>query len=124
MIEALPDLPPGTIGFRISGRLKREDYTDVLIPPMRAAVDRGEKLRILAVLDEQFHGLEPSAGWEDVKAGLDLGIRHHSAWERCAVVADAEWVRRATALFGWMAPGEFRVFGLGELAAAKAWLTE
>jgi hypothetical protein len=27
------------------------------------------------------------------------------------------------ALFGWMAPGESRLFGLGELDAAKAWLT-
>jgi hypothetical protein len=124
MIEALQDLPPGTIGFRISGRVKREDYTNVLMPPVRAAVDSGAKLRMLVVLDEDFHGLEPSAVWEDIKAGVDLGIRHRSAWERFAVVADAEWVRRAIALFGWMAPGEIRVFGLGELDAGKAWLTE
>jgi SpoIIAA-like len=123
MIEALPDSPPGTIGYRISGRLSREDYTNVLIPPIRAAVDRGEKLRILVLLDEEFHGLEPSAVWEDIKAGIDLGVRHHSAWERFAIVTDAEWVRRATALFGWMAPGELRLLGLGELDAAKAWLT-
>jgi hypothetical protein len=124
MIEALPDSPPGTIGFRISGRLNRRDYTSVLIPPIRAAVDRGGKLRILVLLDEEFHGLEPSAVWEDIKAALDLGVRHHSAWERFAIVTDAEWVRRATALFGWMAPGELRLFGLGELEAAKSWLTE
>jgi hypothetical protein len=124
MIEALPDSPPGTIGFRISGRLNRRDYTSVLIPPIRAAVDRGGKLRILVLLDEEFRGLEPSAVWEDIKAALDLGVRHHSAWERFAIVTDAEWVRRATALFGWMAPGELRLFGLGELEAAKSWLTE
>ena len=123
MIEALPDLPPGAIGFRISGRLSREDYTDVLIPPVRAAVDRGEKLRLLVLLDEEFHGLQAGAVWEDIKAALDLGVRHHSAWERFAVVTDAEWVRRGMALFGWMAPGESRLFGLGELDAAKAWLT-
>jgi hypothetical protein len=123
MVEALPDSPPGTMEFRISGRLNREDYTNALIPPIRAAVDRGEKLRILVLLDEEFHGLEPSAVWEDIKAGIDLGVRHHSAWERFAIVTDAEWVRRATALFGWMAPGELRLFGLGELGAAKAWLT-
>jgi hypothetical protein len=123
MIEALPDLPTGTIGFRISGRLKQEDYANVLIPPLRAAVERGGKIRMLVVLDEEFHGLEPSAVWEDVKSGLDLGIRHRSAWERVAVVTDAEWVRRATALFGWMASGEIRLFGLGEVDAATAWLT-
>jgi hypothetical protein len=108
MIEALPDAPAGTIGFRISGRLSREDYTDVLIPPVRAAVDRGEKLRLLVLLDDEFHGLQAGAVWEDIKAALDLGVRHHSAWERFAVVTDAEWVRRGMALFGWMAPGESR----------------
>jgi hypothetical protein len=123
MIEALPDSPTGTIGFRISGRLSREDYTQVLIPPVRAAVDRGEKLRMLVLLDDEFHGLEPGALLEDVKAGLDLGVRHHSAWERFAVVTDAEWVRRAMALFGWMGPGDIRLFALGELDAAKAWLS-
>jgi SpoIIAA-like len=123
MIKAMSDLPAGTIGFRISGRLTREDYTNVLMPPVHEAVDRGEKLRVLVLLDDEFHGLEAAAAWEDVKAGLDVGIRHHGAWERFAVVTDAEWVRRGTALFGWMAPGEIRLFGLGELDAATAWLT-
>jgi len=32
----------------------------VLIPPVRAAVDRGEKLRLVVLLDE-FHGLRGMA---------------------------------------------------------------
>ena len=34
-------MPAGALGFRVSGRLTREDYRDVLVPPLRAAVDAG-----------------------------------------------------------------------------------
>lgn len=122
MVEQLTDVPPGALGFRISGHLRRADYTDVLLPPIRAAVERGDRLRILVDIDPSFDGLEPGALVEDLKAALDLGLRHRSAWERFAIVSDADWVRRAVALFGWMTPGELRVFGAAELEPAKAWL--
>jgi hypothetical protein len=41
MVEVIPDMPAGALGFRVSGRLTREDYRDVLVPPLRAAVDAG-----------------------------------------------------------------------------------
>jgi hypothetical protein len=33
MVDVIPDMPPGTLGFRVSGRLTRDDYVDVLVPP-------------------------------------------------------------------------------------------
>jgi hypothetical protein len=39
-----------------------------------------------------------------------------------AIVSDADWVRHAMAVFGWMVPGEARVFPHGDLDEAKAWL--
>jgi hypothetical protein len=39
-----------------------------------------------------------------------------------ALVSDADWVRHAMGLFGWMVPGEARVFPLAQLEEAKAWL--
>lgn len=42
MIEPIADMPPDTFGFRGSGKFTRADYTKVLIPPLRAAVERGE----------------------------------------------------------------------------------
>ena len=32
MIELLDDMPQGTIGFRVAGQVKRDDYIDVLVP--------------------------------------------------------------------------------------------
>ena len=115
-------MPPGTFGFRGTGRFSRLDYTEVLIPPLRDALARGERIRLLFEVGPDFHGIEANAVWEQAKADLGLGIRHPSAWERTAVVSDADWVTRAIGLIGWMAPGELRVFPIGELEAAKEWV--
>ena len=121
--EVIPDMPPGTHGIRISGHLSREDYADVLVPPLRRAVDAGERIRVLYAIGPELH-MEPGALWEDIKTELDLGIRHRDAWERIAVVSDLDWLWRAFKLFSWMVPGEMRLFHERELDQAKAWLTE
>jgi SpoIIAA-like len=123
-VEQLTEVPVGALGFRITGHLRREDYTDVLLPPVRAAIERGDPVRVLVVIDPSFDGLEPSAVLEDLKAALNLGLAHRSAWRRFAIVSDAEWVRRAVALFGWLTPGELQVFPSAELEAATTWVSE
>ena len=122
MIAPIEDMPAGTLGFRASGRLSRDDLSNVVLPPIREALDRGEKIRLLFEIDADFEGLAPGAAWEDLKADVELGLGHHAAWERFAIVSDLDWVRRAIGLFAWMAPGELRLFGESELEAAKAWL--
>jgi hypothetical protein len=122
VIAPVEDVAAGTIGFRASDRLSREDLADVILPPIREAIDRGEKLRLVFEIDPDFDGLAPRAAWHDFKADIDLGLGHHAAWERFAIVSDQDRVRHAIALFGWMAPGELRLFGESELEAAKAWL--
>ncbi len=122
MIERLGDMPPGTYGFRAWGTLSASDYTDVAIPPLREAIDRGEKVRFLFQIGPDFKGLQAGAVWQEIKADIGLGFRHLSAWERTAVVSDEEWLRHVTATFDWMLPGEMRLFSLSELEAAKEWL--
>jgi hypothetical protein len=121
MVTVIPESEPGTLGFVISGRLTRAEYHDVLLPPVRDAIARGEQIRMLAVIQD-FHGLEPGALLEDLKAAAQLGFGHRSSWSRFAVVTDTDWIRRATELFGWLAPGEIRVFASAEQADADAWL--
>jgi SpoIIAA-like len=57
-----------------------------------------------------------------LKADLGLGLGHLSAWERMAIVSDESWMRHLMAGFGWMVPGELKLFSLGEMDAAKEWL--
>jgi hypothetical protein len=121
MVERLPDMPPGTLGFRATGPITREDYADVLVPELQKALDAGGRLRTLYVI-EDLDEIEPSALWADSKLGFDLAVRHHDAWERSAIVTDIEWMARATRMFAWMIPGEVRVLALAELEQAKAWV--
>jgi hypothetical protein len=120
MIERIEEMLPGTVGLRASGKLSREDYREVLEPVLREAVESGE-LRLVFVLTD-FEGLEPGAWIEDVKTGLGVWVRDHSAWKRFALVTDVEWVAKAMRAFAWMAPGEVSVYPLDRLEEAKGWV--
>ena len=114
-------MPPGTIGFRVTGEIEREDYDQVLAPDLQRALGAGVGLRTLYVI-EDLDEIEPGALWADAKPGFNLGVGHHEAWVRSAIVTDIEWMARATKLFAWMIPGEARVFPLAALDQAKVWV--
>ncbi|HEY6780671.1 MAG TPA: STAS/SEC14 domain-containing protein [Thermoleophilaceae bacterium] len=120
-IERLSDMPAGVLGFRVSGTLTREDYTERLIPDLRGVIEAGGRLRLVVLIEPDFDRLELGAVWEDVKTAVGVELKHHSSWERTAVVTDIEWISGATSAFSWLAPGELRRFAGTELEAAKAW---
>lgn len=121
MIERIEGAPAGVIELRAAGKLSKEDYVEVLEPALREGVDSGE-LRLVFVLAD-FDGLEHGAWAEDLKTGLRTWVRDHQAWKRFALVTDVEWVAKAMRVFAWMAPGECRVFGLGDVDAARDWVS-
>ena len=118
MIEALQDWPDNILGFVCHGRVSRRDYDEVLIPRVDRALATHEKLRLYYETDEDFAGIEPGAVWEDAK----IGLGHLSRWERFAVVTDVEWIRHTFVLFGFLLPGELRVFPRAEAARAREWI--
>ena len=121
VIERLTDMPSGTIGFRTAGEIEREDYDEVLVPALRRALEAGGGLRTPYVI-EDLDEIEPGALWADARLGFDVGVRHHEAWIRSAIVTDIDWMARATKLFAWMIPGEARVFPRDDLEQAKTWV--
>jgi hypothetical protein len=120
VVERIEDMPAGTVGFRASGKLTRDDYQQVMEPDLRRAADAGE-IRMLFRLDS-FEGLERGAWFEDMKTGLGLGLGHHSAWKRSAIVTDVEWLAKAFQFFAWMTPGEVEVFAEDRLEDARRWV--
>jgi len=120
MIEVLDGMPEGVIGFRATGHVTRADYRDVLLPPMKAAVEAGE-VRMVYAVGPDFEKFEAGALAEDSKVGLTLGIPHLHAWKRCAIVTDEEWVLKAIHAFGFLTPGEVATYGLDQLDEATAW---
>jgi hypothetical protein len=122
VVEALGEMPAGTIGLRISGRVNGADYRDVLIPALRGAVDSGS-VRALFVV-EDYDGFNMDALKEDLKGGPPLAFGHRDAWKRVAVATDVEWMAKAFDLFRWLIPGEQKVFALDAIADAKGWIAE
>lgn len=117
MIRVLEGLPENVLGVEASGKVTDDDYERVLIPAVRKRVDAAGKIRFIYVLGERFDGWTMGAMWDDAK----LGVSELKAWEKVAVVSDEEWLKHMFKAFGWMIPGEVRVFDLDELDAAKAW---
>jgi SpoIIAA-like len=122
MIEPIPDMPPGTIGFRAYGRVTKEEYAEVFLPPVREKVDSGEGIRLLYQVGPGFERFEAGALFEDAKTGWNLGVRHPDAWKRLAFVTDVQWMSQAAHAFAWMMPGELKLFGLEEVEEAKGWV--
>jgi SpoIIAA-like len=121
MIEPIDAMPEGTVGFRATGHVTRDEYREVLLPAMRAAAGAGE-VRLLFVVGPGFEGFEPGALVEDTKAGITLGIGHPHAWKRTALVTDVDWIANAAHMFAWLTPGELMVRDLDGLEEAKAWV--
>jgi hypothetical protein len=121
VIEKVTDLPAGTLGFRASGRITSEEYRQ-MIEPIYAALERGDKLKIYFELADDFHGLDSGALWQDMKAAGSVGLKHRSSWERMALITDKDWVRHGASAFGWLAPGELRLFEPSDRDEARAWL--
>jgi hypothetical protein len=121
VIQMLDGMPEGTVGFRASGELTADDYRDVLVPAMKAAVESGS-LRVVFVIGPEYEGFDFGAVKEDLKGLAPLAFEHRGAWKRVAAVTDVEWLAKAVQAFRWLMPGEVRVFALDELDAAKIWV--
>jgi hypothetical protein len=117
MLEIVPDLPAGVLGFEAVGEIHSDDYRDTLLPALDAAAKDGE-LRLVYVLGDRFEGYSAGASWQDAK----LGVEHHGTWHRAALVTDIDWVRHLTSVFGWAVPGEVKVFSLDDRDDAVAWV--
>ena len=115
MIKDLTDLPPGVVGFEISGTVHADDYRDVVLPALQRAY-ASDEFRFVIVIPE-FGGITGGGLWQDLK----VGVEHLHAWKRIALVTDIDWMRHVTTLFGWMTPGEVEVFPLAQREQAIAW---
>jgi hypothetical protein len=116
MIKELNEMPPGVTGFEATGKLRAEDYRDVVLPALERAAATGE-VRFLIVMNE-FDGMTGGALWQDLKVGFE----HLRSWKRIALVTDIEWMHHLTDLFGWMTPGETKAFSAEQRDAAIAWV--
>lgn len=116
MIKELSEVPPNVIGFEVSGKVQAEDFRDVVLPAFEKAAKTGEYRAVIVI--PEFEGMSGSALWQDLK----IGIPHLRGWKRIALVTDIDWITHVTQLFGWMTPGDVKLFALSQRADAIDWV--
>ena len=120
MIEVIPDLPDRVLGLKASGQVSAEDYQNGLVPALEEKLRKLKKVRLLYLLGDGFEGYTGSAAWQDAK----VGMKHLTAFERVAIVTDVERIAKAVKAFGFVMPGEVRVFETEDLNDARVWISE
>ncbi len=110
-------MPPGVLGLEAVDDVEKEDYENVIVPAVNAAIAEHGKVRLVYVLGPEFDDYEKEAVWEDLK----LGVQHPASFERVAIVTNARWAGPAIKVFSVLWPGEARAFPLSELESAKRW---
>ena len=113
-------MPAGVLGLEAIDDVEKEDYENVILPALDAAIAQHEKVRLVYVLGPEFDDYEGEAVWEDLK----LGARHPTSFERMAIVTDARWAGPAIKMFSVLWPGQARAFPLSDLESAKRWAAE
>ena len=86
MIRLRSDMPTGVLGLEAVDDVEKEDYENVIVPAVDAAIAEHGKVRLVDVLGPEFDDYEGEAAWEDLK----LGAQHP-----CVVRADRDRDRRA-----------------------------
>ncbi|QIG39673.1 STAS/SEC14 domain-containing protein [Microbacterium sp. 4R-513] len=117
MIEPLPDLPEGVLGFRAVGTVDAADYRKVLDPAIDAWIAKGKKVNLVYVLGAEFSRYSLSALWQDM---LLEGKPEHS-WGRVALVTDHRILGELVKGLGSLSSAELRRFKLSELPVALDW---
>lgn len=120
MIRLLSSMPPGVLGLEAIDDVEEEDYRNVIVPAVEAAIAEHGKARLVYVLGPEFDEYEGEAVWEDLK----LGTRHPASFERVAIVTDARWAGSAIKVFSVLWPGHARAFPLADLEGAKRWAAD
>lgn len=120
MIRLLSDMPTGVLGIRVSGQLTGAELRDIK-PMITEHLEAGREIRIVEIIDDDYHGFGPGGLVEDLKLGLGTVLPHRSAFARIAIVTDQDWITRTLHAISWLVPGELRVFGLDKIDRATRW---
>lgn len=120
MIHHLENLPSNIVGFKATGEITQKDFTEIVMPKVKALIDETDKLNYLLVLETSLKNFTIGAWMKDAM----MGIKHLTKWNRAAIVSDVEAVRNFTNFFSYLMPGEFKGFEHSQLQEAIDWVSE
>jgi len=106
MITQIENLPSNIVGFKASGEISEKDFTETVIPKVKALIAKTDKLNYLLVLETSVKNFTIGAWMKDAM----MGIKHLTKWNKAAIVSDVEAIRNFTNFFSYLMPGEFKGF--------------
>lgn len=120
MIQIIPNLPANVAGFRATGEVNKDDYTNILIPEVERILKQEGEIRFLLELDNSLKDFTLGAIVQD----LGIGVKHLMKWHKMAIVSNSNGIRKFTDFFSYIAPGEAKGFEHDELPQAIAWVSQ
>lgn len=120
MLEVMLGSQDNLLGLKASDKVTDADYKDILIPRLESIIKEHGKARLLFDFDDEFHGYEAAAMWDDTK----FGIKHRNDFEKIAIVGGPKWVEWATRLSSSFVGGSMKSFSQAELQDAWTWLKQ
>ncbi len=118
MMNLLANLPDNVVGINASGEVDANDYDTVLVPAIKSALKKHDRIRLLYQPTPEFAGFTPGAMWDDA----NLGLSHWKSFEKVAVVTDVHWVAHAIRMFAFAWPAPIRVFSNKQQPVAGKWI--
>lgn len=119
MISQIQTNHPRILGFKLSGKLKDEDY-QVFVPAMDQVIAQAEGSVRLFVVFEDFHGWDLHGAWDDFK----FGVKHYADADRIAVIGENKWEQWMTLLWKPFSSAEIRYFDTAAMDQAWTWIRE
>lgn len=119
MITVMQTNHPRVVGFKMSGKLKDEDYSNFVPVADRIVAEAHGKVRLLVQL-EDFHGWDLHGAWDDFK----FGVKHYADTERIAMVGEKKWEEWMTRLWKPFTQAEVRYFDVKKIQQAWDWVRE
>lgn len=116
MITLDPHSTDRVFGFRVSGKITRDDYREFL-PRLEDAIKEHGRIAVLVHV-ESLEGIEFGALWEELK----FDLKHFRHFDRLAMVGDKKWHERSMIVAGHLTPAEARYFPSSDLDEAWEWI--
>ncbi len=120
MITLVDNLPPNMVGFKATGNVTEEDFTNVVMPKVKEAIEKNNELNYLLILETPIKNFTMGAWLQDAV----MGLKHLFKWRRAAIVTDEEGIKTFTGIFSMVMPGEFKAFEHKDLQTAIYWAAE
>lgn len=120
MFEILPESSDRCIGFKISGKVSADDYSQ-LLPRLDEAIAAHGTINLLVVVDD-FDGYD---SLDAAKADWRFGTHEYRQVRKAAFVSDGKWAARAIRIMDpFTRNTDERTFALDQIDDAWAWINE